>query len=142
MSEIKTLTSISLSHNRKDDYGMKKRSLLLSTLLTLVILFPMTAFAAEGIQESIEMQDGFELIRGGTFQMGSPADEPERSSDETQHSVTIGNFYMAKTEVSQGDYQAVMEINPSVTKDDNLPVTNITWYDAIQYCNRISVDRG
>lgn len=113
---------------------MKKRNLLLSILLTLIILFPMTAFAGEDIQDGIEMQDGFAMIRGGTFQMGSPAGEPERSPDETQHSVTMGDFYMAKTEVSQEDYQAVMGINPSVTKGGNLPVTNITWYDAIQYC--------
>lgn len=121
---------------------MKKRNLLLSILLTLVILFPINAFAVEGIQDGIEMEDGFALIRGGTFQMGSPASEPERNSDEIQHSVTIGDFYMAKTEVSQEDYQAVMGINPSVTKGDNLPVTNITWYDAIQYCNRRSVSEG
>ncbi len=121
---------------------MKKRNLLLSILLTLVILFPINAFAAEGIPDGTEMEDGFVLIKGGTFQMGSPAGEPERSSDETQHSVTIGDFYMAKTEVSQEDYQAVMGMNPSVTKDDNLPVTNITWYDAIQYCNRLSMNEG
>jgi len=119
---------------------MKKRNLLLSILLAFVILFPMAAFAAEGMPDGVE--DGFALIQGGTFQMGSPADEPERSSDETQHSVTVGSFYMAKTEVSQGDYQAVMGLNPSGTKGGSLPVTNITWYDAVQYCNRLSEAEG
>ncbi len=90
----------------------------------------------------VPVEDDFALIQGGTFQMGSPANEPERSSDETQHSVTVGDFYMAKTEVSQKDYQSVMGVNPSVTKGDNLPVTNITWYDAIQYCNRLSMAEG
>ena len=121
---------------------MKKLKLLLSVLLTLAIIFPMAACAAERIPDSTEMEDDFTLIEGGTFQMGSPADEPERSSDETQHSVTVGNFYMAKTEVSQEDYQAVMGNNPSVTKGDNLPVTNITWYDAVQYCNKLSEVKG
>lgn len=74
--------------------------------------------------------------------MGSPADEPERSSDETQHSVTVSSFYMAKTEISQKDYQAVMGANPSDTKGDDLPVTNITWYDAIEYCNKLSQAAG
>lgn len=74
--------------------------------------------------------------------MGSPASEPERSSDEIQHSVTVGSFYMAKTEVTQQEYQAVMGNNPSETKGDNLPVTNITWYDAIQYCNKLSEAEG
>jgi len=86
--------------------------------------------------------DNFALISGGTFQMGSPDSEPERSSDETRHSVTVGSFYMAKTEVSQQEYQTVMGNNPSETKGDNLPVTNITWYDAIQYCNRRSEAEG
>lgn len=87
-------------------------------------------------------KDDFALIQGGSFQMGSPASEPERSSDETQHNVTVGSFYMAKTEVSQEEYQAVMGSNPSVTTGNNLPVTNITWYDAIQYCNKLSEAEG
>ena len=69
--------------------------------------------------------------------MGSPANEPERSSDEIQHSVTVSSFYMAKTEVSQREYQTVMGNNPSETKGDNLPVTNITWYDTTQYGSMI-----
>lgn len=73
------------------------------------------------------LSDSLALINGGTFRMGSPANEPERGSDEIQHSVTVGSFYMAKTEVSQAEYQAVMGNNPSDTKGDGLPVTNITW---------------
>lgn len=81
-------------------------------------------------------------ISGGTFQMGSPANEPERSSDEVQHSVTVSSFYMAKTEVSLAAYQAIMGSNPSETTGDSLPVTNITWYDAVQYCNKRSEAEG
>lgn len=88
------------------------------------------------------VNDDFALIRGGTFQMGSPADEPERSSDETRHSVTVGSFYMSRTEVSQKDYQAVMGANPSDTRGGDLPVTNLTWYDAVEYCNKLSEAAG
>ena len=84
----------------------------------------------------------YTLIKGGTFQMGSPASEPERSSDEIQHSVTVRNFYMSKTEISQKEYQEIMGDNPSATKGDDLPVTNITWYDAVQYCNKLSQKEG
>lgn len=84
----------------------------------------------------------YTLIKGGTFQMGSPESEPERSSDEIQHSVTVGNFYISKTEVSQKEYQEIMGDNPSATKGDDLPVTNITWYDAVQYCNKLSQKEG
>lgn len=96
-----------------------------------------------GASESpVAANSDFVLINGGTFRMGSPSSEPERSSDEIQYSVTVGSFYMAKTEVSQQEYQAVMGSNPSEMKDDNLPVTDITWYDAIQYCNKLSENAG
>jgi len=93
-------------------------------------------------ESPVVANENFALISGGTFQMGSPSSEPERGSDETRHSVTVGSFYMAKTEVSQQEYQTVMGSNPSETKGDSLPVTNITWYDAIQYCNRLSEAEG
>lgn len=84
----------------------------------------------------------YTLIKGDTFQMGSPESEPERSSDEIQHSVTVGDFYMSKNEISQKEYQEIMGVNPSATKGDDLPVTNVTWYDAVQYCNKLSQKEG
>ncbi len=81
---------------------MKKLTTVLSMLLAFVMAFQTTAFAAEDIgnavssgsgsaQESALAEDDFVLITGGTFQMGSPASELERSSDETRHSVAVGN---------------------------------------------------
>ena len=53
-------------------------------------------------------------VEPGTFTMGSPESEANRSSDETQHLVTISEgFYLGKYEVTQGQYQAVTGINPS-----------------------------
>ena len=47
----------------------------------------------------------------GTFLMGSPADEPARDVYETQHKVTLtGGFWMAETEVTQGQWQQVMNL--------------------------------
>ena len=84
----------------------------------------------------------FVLIKGGSFLMGSPSTEPERSADEWQHKVTVGDFYMAKTEVSQLEYRTVMGTNPSETPGDNLPVTNVSWYDAVRFCNELSKKEG
>ena len=86
--------------------------------------------------------DGLVFIKGGTFQMGSPANEAERDGDEALHSVTVGDFYMAPMEVTQREYQAVMDSNPSERKGDALPVENVTWYDAIAYCNARSQSEG
>jgi formylglycine-generating enzyme required for sulfatase activity len=81
-------------------------------------------------------------ISGGTFTMGSPANEVNRDSDEVQHSVTVSSFYMGKYEVTQKEYQEVMGTNPSQFKGDNLPVEWIIWYEAIDYCNRLSQREG
>jgi formylglycine-generating enzyme required for sulfatase activity len=86
--------------------------------------------------------DNMVRINGGTFTMGSPANEPERSADEVQHQVTVSSFYMGKYEVTQREYQEVMGTNPSYFKGDNLPVENVSWYDAVEYCNKRSQREG
>ncbi|GHV90479.1 hypothetical protein AGMMS50268_09820 [Spirochaetia bacterium] len=87
--------------------------------------------------------EGFVRIEGGTFTMGSPSSEAERFSDEgPQHTVSISAFYMGKYEVTQKEWVAVMGSNPSYFKGDNLPVEQVSWYDAIEYCNKRSEKEG
>ncbi len=78
---------------------------------------------------------GMVKINGGTFSMGSPESEEWRSDDEILHTVTVGDFYISPYEVTQAEYASVMGSNPSNFKGDNLPVENISWYDALRYCN-------
>ena len=74
----------------------------------------------------------------GTFTMGSPANETGRGTDETQHQVTLSHgFYLGKHEVTQAQYQAVMNGNsaglsadPSQFKGSNRPVERASWEDA------------
>ena len=71
------------------------------------------------------------LIRAGNFVMGSPKEE-KGGAGETQHEVTLTKpFYMGKYEVTQEQWKAVMgkENNPSNTKGEKLPVTNVSWVD-------------
>lgn len=91
---------------------------------------------------SMEITDEFVLIKGGTFEMGSPASEAWRSSDETQHSVTVSDFYMSRYEVTQREYSSVVGINPSNFTGDDLPVENVSWLDAVTYCNERSEAEG
>ena len=93
-------------------------------------------------ETSMNITDEFVLIQGGTFQMGSPENEAWRSSDEIQHSVTVSDFYMSKYELTQKEYTAVMGINPSNFSGDDLPVENVSWLDAIDYCNARSEAEG
>jgi formylglycine-generating enzyme required for sulfatase activity len=88
------------------------------------------------------LPDNFVRINGGTFTMGSPAGEVNRHDGEVQHRVTVSAFYMGKYEVTQREWTAVMGSNPSHWKGDNLPVENVSWYDAIDYCNRRSQREG
>ncbi len=54
------------------------------------------------------------------------------------HTVEVASFYMSKYEVTQEEWQKVMENNPSYFKGPNLPVENVSWYDAVAYCDKRS----
>ena len=88
------------------------------------------------------MDDGFVLIGGGTFPMGSPESENWRIDDETQHQVSVGPFYMDPYETTQKEYLRLMGENPSTFTGDDLPVENISWLDAIRYANAKSTEGG
>ena len=82
-------------------------------------------------------------IQGGTFTMGSPASQAGRGNDELPHQVTVSSFYMGKYEVTQREYLEIMGTNPSnFTGDLNRPVEQVTWFDAVEYCNRLSRKEG
>lgn len=97
---------------------------------------------SENINYISEIPENFVLIEGGTFEMGSPDTEAWRSEDETRHTVTVSDFYMSIYEVTQAEYLEIMESNPSNFKGDELPVENVTWLDAVRYCNARSEKEG
>jgi len=75
----------------------------------------------------------FRLIPAGTFVMGSSIDELGRNFNETQYTATISKpFYIQTTEVTQGQWEAIMGNNPSSFTDcgHNCPVESISWEDA------------
>jgi formylglycine-generating enzyme required for sulfatase activity len=83
------------------------------------------------------------LIPAGKFMMGSPASEVDRVDNETQHEVTLTKpFYMGKYEVTQEQWEAVMGNNPSVTKGELLPVTNVFWDDCQDFIKKLNAKTG
>jgi len=109
-----------------------KRNILFFTLFVGLVV----SVFANGTPE------GFVRINGGTFTMGSPSNEPGRYIYEVQHQVTISSFYMSIYEVTQGEYHEIMNTNPSHFRGYNLPVENVSWYNAVEYCNRRSQHEG
>ncbi|KYC36512.1 hypothetical protein WA1_43260 [Scytonema hofmannii PCC 7110] len=88
------------------------------------------------------------LIPGGSFLMGSPEEELERLSWESpQHSVTVKPFGMGKYPVTQAQWRAVaflpqvnreLKPDPSYFKGKNRPVERVSWYDCVEFCDRLS----
>ena len=94
---------------------------------------------------SAQSQQINEMVRidGGTFIMGSPSNEQGRTSSEgPQHQVTVSSFFIAKFPVTQSEYQEIMGRNPSHYIGPMLPVEQVNWFDAVEYCNRRSVKEG
>lgn len=106
-------------------------------------------------------------IPTGTFQMGTPKvggssikfvdkndktlAESQFSYQKPQHTVTVPKYYMGKYEVTQAQWRAVsslpkvkkdLELDPSSFKGDNLPVDNVLWDDAVEFCERLSKATG
>jgi formylglycine-generating enzyme required for sulfatase activity len=92
-------------------------------------------------------------IPAGTFLMGAPEDELESYRDEKpQHEVSVAAFYFGKYPVTQAQWRSVAalpdidrELTPDPShfdKGDDLPVEQVSWDDAIEFCKRLSVHTG
>ena len=100
-------------------------------------------------------------IPGGKFMMGTEDEEIERlvkkyklewfRNEKPQHQVTVKSFFMGKYQVTQAQWKAVASLpkfsnhldpNPSRFKGDNLPIENVSWEDAVEFCARLSRETG
>lgn len=82
------------------------------------------------------------LIAGGSFIMGNTHGNG-MSSEIPFHRVTLRSFYLDKFEVTQAQFRDIMGFNQSYFSGDTLrPAEQISWYDAIEFCNKRSVMEG
>jgi formylglycine-generating enzyme required for sulfatase activity len=93
-------------------------------------------------------------IPEGSFMMGSPETEIDRSGFESpQHSVTLQSFFMGMFPVTQSQWKAVatdlpkskIDLNPEPSNfkgEDNRPVEQVSWFEAVEFCDRLSVKTG
>jgi formylglycine-generating enzyme required for sulfatase activity len=99
-----------------------------------------TQQAGERILVAIEnLQIPFRWCPAGTFQMGSPSSEKDRSDNETQHQVTLTQgFWMGETAVTQEMWQSVMGANPSRFKGAKNPVEQVSWDDCQKFIGKLN----
>ena len=81
----------------------------------------------------------FAFCPAGSFTMGSPELEEDRSSNEKQVKVTlIKGFWMAKTELTQAQWTAIMGNNPSRFNGNDLPVEGVSWEDTQEFIKKVN----
>jgi formylglycine-generating enzyme required for sulfatase activity len=99
-----------------------------------------------------ENLNGVELkmvrVPGGAFLMGSPPNEEGRYGDEDpQHRVTVPSFYIGKHEVTHAQWRMVaglpkvfvdLDPDPAHFKGDDLPVERVSYWEAREFCTRLS----
>ena len=102
----------------------------------------------EDLGNGIELE--MVLIKGGTFAMGALLTEEGSTDDERpQHQVTVPTFFMGKYPLTQAQWRAVVNMqhlrvnrdlnpDPSHFKGMELPVEEVSWYDAVEFCDRLA----
>ena len=95
---------------------------------------------AEGFTENLGNGVTLEMVKipGGSFIMGAPKDEERsRYKKRPQHKVNIQPFFMGKYQVTQEQYQVIMETNPSRFEGKKQPVEIVTWFNAVRFCTEL-----
>lgn len=83
----------------------------------------------------------FDMVRvdGGNFLMGAlNTDKKATASEKPRHEVSLSNFYIGETEVTQGLWEAVMGSNPSRFRGKDLPVENVSWLDCQEFIEKLN----
>jgi formylglycine-generating enzyme required for sulfatase activity len=109
----------------------------------VVVSRPVPADPPKLITNTLEMK--LVLIPAGEFLMGSPdSDDEAYSQEKPQHHVRITrSFYLGVYEVTQRQYRAITGEDPGgIDETDDYPVVNVSWTDAIAFCNRLSEREG
>ncbi len=87
-------------------------------------------------------------VTGGCFTMGSPESEPERQASEIPHDVCVNDYSIGKFEVTFEQYDQFATLTDRPLPDDvdwgrgSLPVTNVSWFDAIAYTDWLTAQTG
>ncbi len=86
-------------------------------------------------------------VHGGTFRMGSPEADPEAYENEKpQHTVTVSAFCISRYLVTRQLYREILGQAPATwgedTDDERFPANEVSWFDAVAFCNALSAHVG
>ena len=86
----------------------------------------------------------FVFIKPGTYKIGSPLGEKGRwpKGEEDIRAVKTSGFYISRTEITEQEYYSVVDSSKCESASGNLPVVNVSWLEALQYCNLRSRQEG
>ena len=128
-----------LGWNTEDDgTGTAYASGAQYTVIGDVTLFAVWDSAEQPPDNLIEMV----WVQGGSFQMGSNS-IVDSTNVGPQHMVTLNSFFIGKYQITNVQYEAIMGSNPSYfTGNYNYPVEQVTWYDTVEFCNKLSIQDG
>jgi formylglycine-generating enzyme required for sulfatase activity len=133
----------------KSEMTPKRRWDLVTAILPPALALPSVSFS-EDLQQGV----GLEMVKipGGNFLMGSLASEIGHSQQEApQTQVAVADCWMSKFPITQIQWKAVSKLplvnrsikaNPSKFKGSHHPVESISWYDAVEFCNRLIQHTG
>jgi len=84
------------------------------------------------------------MIPAGSFQMGTEdTDDKWFEQSRPVREVFVDSFLISTTEITQGIFKRVMGFNPSLMEgDERRPVDQVSWFDAVEFCNRLSSIMG
>ena len=98
---------------------------------------------SNSVQADKTVKGNLVLIPAGLFSLGNTGSYEGEYDEKPPVTIIISKpFYISKYEITQQQYKAVMGNNPSEFKGDNLPVEQVSWYDALNFCNALSQSEG
>ena len=118
--------------------------------VTTLINWLLTGFTPEQNEDKVIAVNGvtftMKVVQGGTFTMGASEEQVLAGAEGIEypaHQVTLSDYYIGETEVTQELWVAVMGTNPSRWQDDpKLPVEKVNWYDCQTFINQLNALTG
>ena len=115
------------------------RQIKLTIIITAILLVGI--LSAQNKKDTKNTKNDFTqmvFVKGGTFQMGGNGSDEEKPI----HTVTVGDFYIGKYEVTQKEWKAIIGNNPSGFKGVSRPVENVSWNDVQDFIKKVNVKTG